>query len=153
MNLAPMDILCQLKIGPGTTIVLNSARVLHELLHARSGTTSDRPPNHFVDITTGGLSVVLARYTDTWKSMRRVAHDVLTREACMDHLPIQRAEATQLMYDLLEQPQVLNACLSRIPDIFALTISLSGVLYSRTSVHQLGCALSCLRTTVPPVQG
>lgn len=100
--------LVQVKVGSGTAIILNSARVVHELLHVRSTTTSDRPPHYFADITTGGLNLVLARHTNTWKAIRRVVHDAVTREACMEHLPIQQAEATQLMYDLLEQPQVSN---------------------------------------------
>lgn len=41
-----------------------------------------------------------------WKTMRRAAHDILSRDACMKHLPIQRAEAVKLMYDLLERPKV-----------------------------------------------
>ena len=105
----------QLKIGPGTAIVLSSPRLVQELLVARSASTSDRPPNHFIEITTGGLNLVLARYNNDWKLIRRATHDILTREACMNHLPIQRAEATQLMYDLLRQPEVRGAvyiCLS-----------------------------------------
>lgn len=42
----------------------------------------------------------------TWKAMRRAARDILSHEACMKHLPIQHAEAGQLMYDLLEHPKV-----------------------------------------------
>lgn len=30
----------------------------------------------------------------------------LTKEACNRHAPIMRAEATQLMYDFLKQPEV-----------------------------------------------
>lgn len=38
--------------------------------------------------------------------MRKAAHDMVSREACNKHLPIQRAEATQLLADLLDSPEV-----------------------------------------------
>ncbi len=90
--------------------------MVHELLDVRSASTSDRPPNHFIEITTGGLNLVLARYSNEWKLIRRAVHEILTLEACMNHLPIQRAEPNQLMYDLLKQPEVgLTAYLSISP--------------------------------------
>ena len=41
-----------------------------------------------------------------WKSLRRAAHEVMTPEACEHHLPIQAAEASQLMFDILMNPKV-----------------------------------------------
>ena len=38
--------------------------------------------------------------------MRKAAHDMVSREACNRHLPIQRAEATQLLHDLLDSTAV-----------------------------------------------
>lgn len=92
----------------------------------RSATTVDRPPNHMADTITGGLNMVLARYSmyhlsmffsreeltypsflaEEWRTLRKTAHAILTPQASAKHLPIQRAEATQLMYDLLKSPQV-----------------------------------------------
>lgn len=43
---------------------------------------------------------------EDWRILRRAAHSILTPQACTQHLPIQRAEATQLMYDILKNPEV-----------------------------------------------
>lgn len=48
----------------------------------------------------------MARYDETWKKLRRAAHLILTPQKCLDHLPIQQAEATQLMSDLVHEPTV-----------------------------------------------
>jgi len=94
-----------LKIGPGTAVVISSMAAVKELMERRSGNTADRPPNHMVDAITGGLNMVLARYTDEWRILRRTAHAILTPQASMQHLPIQKAEATQLLHDLLIAPE------------------------------------------------
>ncbi len=48
-----------------------------------------------------------SRFTaDYWRRGRRVMHSMLTKKACVNHLTIQRAEASQLMYDYLVEPKV-----------------------------------------------
>lgn len=37
---------------------------------------------------------------------RKAIHQFLSRPACVRHIPIQEAEATQFMYELLEDPEV-----------------------------------------------
>ncbi|KAG8997242.1 hypothetical protein FRB90_012552 [Tulasnella sp. 427] len=93
-----------LKIGPATAIVISSAAAVKELMDKRSATTADRPPNHIAMTIAGGKNMVLAHYTDDWRALRRAAHEILTPQACEQHLPIQQAEATQLMHDLLTRP-------------------------------------------------
>ncbi|KAL4248918.1 cytochrome P450 family protein [Abortiporus biennis] len=93
-----------LKIANGTAIVVNSPRLVREIFDKRSANTSDRPPMHFVSVVTDGLNVALARYGPTWRTLRRAMQQFLSREACERHFPIQQAEATQLMYDMLKAP-------------------------------------------------
>ncbi|CAL1694557.1 unnamed protein product [Somion occarium] len=96
------------KLGPRTVIVLSSPSLVRECIDLRSATTSDRPSLHILELLyDDNEDLVLARYGPTWKALRRAAHDILSREACMKHLPIQHAEASQLMYDLLERPEGL----------------------------------------------
>ena len=52
----------QLKLGPGTAIVITSPRIVRELMDKRSASTVDRPPNFMADRITGGLNMVLARH-------------------------------------------------------------------------------------------
>ncbi|KAG8881954.1 hypothetical protein FRB98_004050 [Tulasnella sp. 332] len=117
-----------LKIGPATAIVLSSAPAVKELMERRSASTSDRPPSHMVDVITDYKNLVLARYSDWWRSMRRGAHEILTPEACKQHLPIQAAEATQLMHDLLTKPKDFYTSVRR----YSSSVIMS-VLYGRRS--------------------
>ncbi|KAJ7444604.1 cytochrome P450, partial [Mycena galericulata] len=94
-----------LKIGPGTVVVLTDAAAVKEIMDKRSATTSDRPSIHMADLVTGGLHLALMHYGDPWRTLRRAAHTILTPQATALHLPIQQAEATQLLYDILCTPQ------------------------------------------------
>ncbi|KAJ6537374.1 cytochrome P450 [Mycena vulgaris] len=118
--------LFSLKVGPNTIIVLTDIAAVKELLDKRSATTSDRPPIHLADRMTGGLHMVLARSTSTWKILRKTSGAILTAQATAQHLPIQRAEATQLLYDILRSPQSFYTDISR----YSYSVILS-VLYGK----------------------
>lgn len=94
-----------LKIGPGTAVVLTSMDAVKELMERRSGSTVDRPPNFMADDITGGLNMVLARYGENWRILRKAAHAILTPNAVAAHVPIQIAESIQVMYDFLKTPE------------------------------------------------
>ncbi|KAI0077958.1 cytochrome P450 [Panus rudis PR-1116 ss-1] len=94
-----------LKISSDNLIILTSPRLVRDLLDKRNATTADRPPMRLVDMVTSGLHVAFARHGPTWKSLRRTLQQLVTGEACARHLPLQRAEATQLMYDMLKEPE------------------------------------------------
>ncbi|CAE6388327.1 unnamed protein product [Rhizoctonia solani] len=93
-----------LKMGPGTAIVITDVAAVKELMDKRSQSTVDRPPNHMADLVAGGMNMVLSRYTEDWRTLRRASHAILTQQACAGHLPIQRAEAAQLLHDCLTAP-------------------------------------------------
>ncbi|KAJ7359900.1 cytochrome P450, partial [Mycena albidolilacea] len=97
--------LFSLKIGPDTVVVLTDAAAVKDLLDKRSSTTADRPPSYLGELVTNGLHMALARFTPSWKTERRAAAAILTPQATSQHLPIQRAEATQLLYNILHSPQ------------------------------------------------
>ncbi|CUA66986.1 O-methylsterigmatocystin oxidoreductase [Rhizoctonia solani] len=94
-----------LKMGPGTAIVITDVAAVKELMDKRSQSTVDRPPNHMADLVAGGMNMVLSRYTEDWRTLRRASHAILTQQACAGHLPIQRAEASQLLHDCLTTPE------------------------------------------------
>ncbi|KAI0088621.1 cytochrome P450 [Irpex rosettiformis] len=94
-----------LKVGSANVIVISSAKAFREIIDKNSGTTADRPPNHFADtVTSGGLNIFLARYGEKWRSLRRGVHEILTPQASMNQRPLQDAESAQLMYDILRSP-------------------------------------------------
>ncbi|CAL1702663.1 unnamed protein product [Somion occarium] len=88
-----------------TIIVISCPRLIHDFMDERGGSMVDRPPSRIAEMTTNGVHMALARSGPLWKSLRRTALLLLNREACLQHMPIQQAEATQLMYDLLKQPE------------------------------------------------
>ncbi|KAK0485125.1 cytochrome P450 [Armillaria novae-zelandiae] len=73
-----------LKVGPTTAIIITSTAAVKELMDKRSASTADRPQHYMTDVITGGLNMVLTRYSDAWK----------------------RAEAAQLMHEILHAPEV-----------------------------------------------
>ncbi|KAJ6564685.1 cytochrome P450 [Mycena capillaripes] len=116
-----------LKVGPNTAIVLTDAAAVKELLDRRSATTADRPSLHIPYMVTGGLHMVFAQGTSsTWKTQRRAAATILTSQATARHLPIQRAEATQLLHDILHSPESFFTDIRR----YSISVILS-VLYGR----------------------
>ncbi|KAJ7779139.1 cytochrome P450 [Mycena metata] len=94
-----------LKMGLGVVVVLTDVAAVKELMDKRSGATVDRPAMHIADLVAGGLHMVFARYTENWRTLRKTAHAILTPQASARHLPIQQAEAMQLLDDILRQPQ------------------------------------------------
>ncbi|KAJ6564650.1 cytochrome P450 [Mycena capillaripes] len=94
-----------LKIGPGTAVVLTDPAAVKELIDKRSASTADRPPMYVADLITGGMNLATSRYTENWRTLRKMAHAILTPQASARHLPIQQAEATQLLHDILLQPK------------------------------------------------
>ncbi|KAJ7443872.1 cytochrome P450 [Mycena latifolia] len=97
--------LYSLKVGPGTAIVLTDIAVVKELMDRRSGTTASRPPFYVAELVTGGLHFAFSPYNEIWKTLRQTAQAVLTPQASNRHRPIQQAEATQLLHDILESPE------------------------------------------------
>ncbi|KAF5367006.1 hypothetical protein D9758_003848 [Tetrapyrgos nigripes] len=61
---------------------------------------------YMADVMYEGVHAALMRYNDTWRRLRKTMHAILTPAGTMEHLPIQEAEATQLMYDLLHSSGV-----------------------------------------------
>ena len=48
-----------------------------------------------------------------YKNMRRAVMTLVSKEACARHVPVQAAEASQLMYDLLKRPEACPVLLRR----------------------------------------
>ncbi|KAJ5777836.1 hypothetical protein N7520_001082 [Penicillium odoratum] len=95
------------KIGPQNAVVLNSYRHVKELFDKRGAIYSSRPhlyaPNKL--ICPDNLHILLAQYGPTWKAMRKAFMGILNVNATDALLPIQLAESTQTMCDLLDDPE------------------------------------------------
>ncbi|KIX96153.1 uncharacterized protein Z520_07931 [Fonsecaea multimorphosa CBS 102226] len=95
-----------LKLGPGTAIVLTSRHLVKQLIDKKSNIYSDRPHSYVShNLITGGDHVLIAHYGKTWQRYRKVIHQHFMESIVMkDHLPLQQAEASQLLKDFLERP-------------------------------------------------
>ncbi|KAF8835283.1 cytochrome P450 [Paxillus ammoniavirescens] len=96
-----------LKIMHLTIIVLNSPTAVKELIDKRSLLTANRPGSLIADMITGGLNMGAARCPDKiWKTLRRAAVAMLNTHNLENFKPVLRAEASQLMLDILRNPEV-----------------------------------------------
>ncbi|KAK6995986.1 putative cytochrome P450 [Favolaschia claudopus] len=105
--------LYSLKIGAGTVVIITDAVIAKELLDKRGAATADRPSTHIGDLTTGGKLITVARYGETYKTLRKSANVILTAQATKQHLPIQQAEAVQLLHDFIQSPESFFTAISR----------------------------------------
>ncbi|EXA28458.1 hypothetical protein FOVG_19938 [Fusarium oxysporum f. sp. pisi HDV247] len=96
-----------LKVGPGNLIVLNSATAVKELFEKRGAIYSSRPPNHIGAelITRGNTHLLLMPYGQEWRDQRKVYQSILSITAVTALQPLQAAEATLTMSQLLRSPE------------------------------------------------
>uniref|UniRef100_A0A0W0G8B7 Cytochrome p450 n=1 Tax=Moniliophthora roreri TaxID=221103 RepID=A0A0W0G8B7_MONRR len=134
-----------LKISSGNAVVVNSMEVAAELLDKRGATTADRPKLHMVDKVTGGLNLALCRYSDTWRVLRKAAHTILTPKAVEKHLPIQVAEATQILHDFLTNPDNFFEHIGRYSNSVVIIFRNNGAM---EPMHIADGGASCRFTTV-----
>lgn len=96
-----------MKLGTGTGIVLTDRRLIKQLLDKKSSIYSNRPHSYVShNLITGGDHVLIAHYGKTWQRYRKVIHQhFMETIVTKDHLPLQQAEASQLLYDYLTNPK------------------------------------------------
>ncbi|KAK7461912.1 hypothetical protein VKT23_008343 [Stygiomarasmius scandens] len=110
-----------LKVGPDTVVVITSMKAVKELIDQQSGLTADRPKSYMVETMYEDVHAALMRYScvdtflisdsrlfftpdEKWRLLRKTMHPILTPAGAAEHQPIQAAETTQLMYELLHSP-------------------------------------------------
>ncbi|KAL2835986.1 cytochrome P450 [Aspergillus pseudoustus] len=95
-----------LKFGPANVVVLNHWKDVQELLEKRGHIYSSRPANYIANelICKNETHILFAPYGDGWKVLRRAAQGLFTPASLASVLPIQEAEATQTLYDILREP-------------------------------------------------
>ncbi|EIM80810.1 cytochrome P450 [Stereum hirsutum FP-91666 SS1] len=94
-----------LKMGPGNLMVVTDVQIMRDLIDNKSYSSADREPSYPISIVTDGKNSIFGPYTREWRKSRQQQHDMLSKEACERHLLIQTAEATQLLWDILHDPE------------------------------------------------
>lgn len=102
-------------------MITNVADV-NELMNKQSRATADRPHMHIADAVTNGLNMGMAQYTEQWRTHRKAAHTILMPQAVARHLPIQNAEAMQLLQDLLRRPRGFYNAIGRYASSVILSV-------------------------------
>jgi cytochrome P450 len=92
-------------IGTKTLIVLSSPEVVKELLDRRSNIYSSRPDLYISqDLISGGYRMVLMKYDEKWRRIRKMMHSLLNVQAARTYVPYQMLENAQMLNDLLDTP-------------------------------------------------
>ncbi|KAI0429247.1 putative cytochrome P450 [Xylaria sp. FL1042] len=92
-------------LGTKTMIVLSSDRAIKDVMDKRSAISSDRMDMYVGQtIASGGLRLLMMRYGQTWRMIRRIMHDLLNVRAAEAFEPYQALENQQMMYDILNDP-------------------------------------------------
>lgn len=107
-----------LSMGGVKWVFLNTTKVVEDLLEKRSAIYSSRPDFPMTgDIISGGNRIVLMKYTDRWRSLRKVSslttkvltpqimHQLLTAKQADTYRPFQDLESKKLIYDILHDPE------------------------------------------------
>ncbi|KAF7355868.1 Cytochrome P450 [Mycena venus] len=103
-----------LNIAGQPIIVLNNAKAASDLLDRRGLIYSDRPGNIVAsEMMTGGLFFAMSHYGDTWRRMRRVAQEALSKKFAHKFHAIQAKEAILLTHSLLVNPTAWDSHLRR----------------------------------------
>ncbi|ORY55870.1 cytochrome P450 [Pseudomassariella vexata] len=98
-----------LQIGPsGKTVVLNNWKSVSELLDQRGAIYSSRPFLALVQYVLpppGDVHLAFMNYGPKWRKARKTIADFLRDEEVGKLLPIQDAESSQFMHELMQTPQ------------------------------------------------
>lgn len=80
--------------------------ILVRLFDKRGSIYSDRPPSHIANdiMFTNDTHILFVPYGDSWRKLRKTLQGLLNIKAVDRLLPIQNAEATQMMHQLLQSP-------------------------------------------------
>lgn len=98
-----------LEMGGVKWVFLNTTKAVDDLLEKRSAIYSSRPDFPMTqDIISGGNRIVLMKYSDRWRALRKVMHSVLTAKQADTYRPYQDLESKKLIYDLIQSPEKFN---------------------------------------------
>ncbi|KAL4952025.1 cytochrome P450 [Aspergillus filifer] len=96
-----------LKFGPANVVILNNWKDVQELLEKRGNIYSSRPPNYIANtlICPNNTHILFTPYNNAWKSLRKAVQALFTPRQLAVIAPIQEAEATQTIFDILREPE------------------------------------------------
>jgi cytochrome P450 len=95
-----------LKLGCQNLVILNTWQAVRDLVEKRGATYSSRPSIPVCDIVVpNGENPALSAYGDLWRGQRKWLVEFLGGERTERMKPVQDAESTQMIYDLMNRPE------------------------------------------------
>ncbi|KAH9476395.1 Cytochrome P450 monooxygenase [Psilocybe cubensis] len=103
-----------LKVASGTIIVLSDMQSVKDILDDRSSETAFRPSLHAADVVTEKKYIPLANPDNhVWRMGRRAIQPLVSHQAVQEYLPVAELETTQLLHDIIHNPDGLCHHISR----------------------------------------
>ncbi|KAK3337598.1 cytochrome P450 [Cercophora scortea] len=95
-----------LKVGAQNLVVLNSYKHVKALFDQRGSVYSSRPQSYVATelVCPNEIHLLLLGYGSEWRKQRKIVQSLLNVNVVDRLLPIQSAEATQTMYELVQDP-------------------------------------------------
>ena len=83
--------------------------MVKQLIDKRSSQYSDRPASYIADkLVMGGDHLMFMNADKRWRRGRKLYHQHFMESKCeRDHVPLQNAEAVQMLRDMLTEPENL----------------------------------------------
>lgn len=95
-----------LKLGRTNMLVIGRAEPAIDLLDKRSAKYSSRARLIMTsELVSRGLRMTFMPYSDLWRRERRLLHQLTSPAASSTYEPIQEQESTQIVLDMLNDPE------------------------------------------------
>ncbi|UPX15940.1 uncharacterized protein EKO05_0006370 [Ascochyta rabiei] len=95
-----------LKLGRQNLVVLNTWEAVRDLIEQKGSIYSSRPSIPVCDIVVpNGENPALSVYGDQWRGQRKRLVEFLGGDRTDKMKPVQDAESTQMIYDMMHQPE------------------------------------------------
>ncbi|OAP60131.1 hypothetical protein AYL99_05133 [Fonsecaea erecta] len=96
-----------LKFGPLNVVVLSNYKPVRELYDKRGNIYSSRPDSYVGNelICPNEVHILFQPYGPAWRMLRKAAAGFLNVKGFEALLPLQEAEASQVMYDIMQSPE------------------------------------------------
>ncbi|KAK4941895.1 hypothetical protein LTR10_018225 [Elasticomyces elasticus] len=92
-------------LGNQRMVVLNSPRVIKDLIDTRSNNYSSRPEMYVGQtLISGGYRLVLMQYDEGWRLARKMIHNLLNIKTAVEYIPYQELELRQMLFDMVKRP-------------------------------------------------
>jgi cytochrome P450 len=96
-------------LGNQRMVVLNSPRVVRDLIDQRSTNYSSRPEMYVGQtLISGGYRLVLMQYDEGWRLARKMIHNLLNIKTAVQYIPFQELELRQMLADMVKKPDAYH---------------------------------------------